>query len=57
MQNWNENDGLHKQQAEKIADEIIDENRDYEEAIAIAEDSGRKQGGRTPGGKSRRIAG
>lgn len=57
MQNGNEIGGLHKRQAEKIADEIIDENRDYEEAIAIAKNSGREQGGRTPGGRSRRVAG
>lgn len=57
MQNGNEIGGLHKRQAEKIANEIIDENRDYKEAIAIAEDSGREQGGITPTEMSKGIAG
>lgn len=57
MQDGSAIDGLHERQAEKIADEIIDENKDYKEAISIAENSGREQGGRTPGEKSRRVAG
>lgn len=51
MQDGSAIDGLHERQAEKIADEIIDENKDYKKAISIAENSGREQGGRTPGEK------
>ena len=50
--------GLYEHKAEKVL-RLMESDKDitYEQAVERAENSGREQGGRTPGGKSRRVAG
>lgn len=50
--------GLYEHKAEKVL-RLMESDKDitYEQAVERVEKSGREQGGRTPGGRSRRIAG